>query len=376
MRGDGIALARCRRSISSARGERPYCVCFESLLPVLKKIWSLRQDMVAAAAHWTGAGRVFELAHGPAAGGLILMYHSIAAPEAAAFVDPPNRIAPELFEAQVAYLARHRRVVALSELVAQIERGQTPSPDTVCITFDDGYLDNLTIAAPILARHELPATVFLATGYVTRGESQWADVLFSMMQGRTRDRISIAEPGLERLDLGSSAGMQTARRALHRQLLQASYAERCELLATLAQQLAPSGAPPRLTMNWDDVRRLRDEHPRFEFGGHTRDHIDLRSHADSEAEAQITACDQDIQRELGVTPRHFSFPYGRWAAASREIVMAQGWASAVGEGTALRIGSHTDRFSIPRIDAPRRMSDFRFKTSGAHPGLLAALGLH
>ena len=73
----------------------------------------------------------------------------------------------------------------------------------MCITFDDGYRDNLTVAAPILEKYRLPATLFLATGYVERGETQWSDTLHWLL----------------------AAGRPQHRR-LHAQLLEASHDER------------------------------------------------------------------------------------------------------------------------------------------------------
>ena len=49
--------------------------------------------------------------------------------------------------------------------------------NALAITFDDGYRDNLTHAAPILARHGLPATIFLATGFIGTAEVPWFDRL-------------------------------------------------------------------------------------------------------------------------------------------------------------------------------------------------------
>ncbi len=147
------------------------------------------------------------------------------------------------------------------------------------------------------------------------------------------------------------------------------------MLGEVERQLAPAGRPPRLTLNWDEVRELRRRYPSFEVGGHTRDHIDLRKHGGEAARAQIAACAEDLRRELGAEPRHFSFPYERWDAQAREAVVGAGWRSGVGAGGRFRIDAGSDRYTMPRVEAPKSMTGLRFKTSGAYPGALAMLGL-
>jgi hypothetical protein len=90
---------------------------------------------------------------------------------------------------------------------------------------------------------------------------------------------------------------------------------------------------------------------------------------------QITGCATDLRRELGSEPEHFSFPYARWCAETRDIVIASGWKSAVGMGDGFRIGLASDRYAMPRVESPRTMTELRFKTSGAYPGTLSMLGL-
>jgi peptidoglycan/xylan/chitin deacetylase (PgdA/CDA1 family) len=261
-------------------------------------------------------------------GAIILMYHSVAADAEARFIERGNRIAPEVFERQMAFLRRKRRVVALSELVDDVARGRTPPRGTVCITFDDGYRDNLTIAAPILDRHRLPATLFLATGLVERGENQWSDTLRSL-------------PAKEK-----------------ERLIQAGHAARMARLARSRPEAAP-----RLTMRWDEARELVRRYPLFEIGGHTRDHVDLSRHRGEAARAQIAGCAEDLRRELGLRPRHFSFPYARWCAETRDLVIAAGWSSAVGMAEGLRIGAGSDRFAMPRLQAPRGLMRLRWQLS-------------
>jgi peptidoglycan/xylan/chitin deacetylase (PgdA/CDA1 family) len=305
----------------------------------------LARDAVGAALHWSGAGRAFEMATRPA-GAIVLMYHSVARDEEARFVEPPNRLPPRLFDRQMAFLRDQRRVVALSHLVDDIVAGRSPAAGTVCITFDDGYRDNLTVAAPILEKYRLPATLFLATGYVERAENQWSDTLH---------RLSLPAP---------------KHRRLHARLLEASHDERMRLL----DELPAAEKLPRLMLDWDESRRLVRRHPLFEIAGHTRDHLDLTRHPD-EARAQIDGCAEDLRRELGVEARHFSFPYGRWCAETRRAVIAAGWRSAVAADVGRRVGPATDRYAMPRVEAPRSMTQLAFKTSGAYPGALALLGL-
>ena len=310
---------------------------------------SLGRAAVGAAVHWSGAGRAFQMAT-RAAGAIILMYHSVAQDEEARFIEPANRIAPRLFERQMAFLREGRRVVALSQMVDDLVRGRTPPAGTVCITFDDGYRDNLTVAAPILEQYRLPATLFLATGYVERAQTQWSDTLYWLLGGHP-----------------CSAG-------LHSCLLEANYEERMKLLAGLQRAAPPAARPPRLMLDWDDARRLVRRYPLFEIAGHTRDHIDLTRHP-GEARAQIEGCAEDLRRELGVEAQHFAFPYGRSCAGTRQAVIDAGWRSAVVADAARRIGPETDRYAMPRIETPRSMTQLRFKTSGAYPGALSLLGL-
>jgi peptidoglycan/xylan/chitin deacetylase (PgdA/CDA1 family) len=69
------------------------------------------------------------------------------------------------FDAHCRFLSDHFDVVPLLEIVERLERG-APLDRHVAITFDDGYSDNYEVAAPLLERHDLPATFFVTTGFI------------------------------------------------------------------------------------------------------------------------------------------------------------------------------------------------------------------
>jgi len=306
-------------------------------------------------------------------GAVVLMYHSVAAREQHRWIDPANLIAPEAFRQQMEYLATHRTVVSLSQLVERVGSGQSPDRGTVVLTFDDGYLDNLTVAAPILKDLNLPATLFVPSGYVERAENQWIDSVCSIFRHRRRQEIlDIPVPG-NRFDLRKKEDYERAYREVCSALLAASYPERTEMLQEFQEMLAPTDLPERLTMSWDDVRRLQTEFPGFEVGGHTVDHLDMTTLSPERAAQELRACREQIAENTGRLPRHFSFPYGRNTEKLRQLAQRAGFESCCGSSGDPRIRANTDLLGLQRVAPPRTLRQFRFLTSVSNTGWLARL---
>ncbi|MEO0974548.1 MAG: polysaccharide deacetylase family protein, partial [Pseudomonadota bacterium] len=87
-------------------------------------------------------------------------------------------------------------MVPLAEACARLADGARLPARAVCLTFDDGYLDNLQVAAPILERHNLPATFFVMTGCFD-GEVMFNDALLEALRATARESLDLAP-----LDIG------------------------------------------------------------------------------------------------------------------------------------------------------------------------------
>jgi peptidoglycan/xylan/chitin deacetylase (PgdA/CDA1 family) len=99
--------------------------------------------------------------------------------------------------------------------------------------------------------------------------------------------------------------------------------------------------------------------------------VDLHAHRAACAREEIDGCAEDLRRELGTSPRQFSYPYARWCEATRAHVRATGWQCAVGMNRRIRLDASSDPFAIARIEAPRTMTELRFITGGAYPCALS-----
>lgn len=307
-------------------------------------------------------------------GAMILMYHSVAAAPEADWIDPGVHIPAAIFEEQMQYLAERRHVIPLSELVQALEDHAAIPRETVVITFDDGYLDNYTVAAPILARHNLPATLFLATAPLADGAPQWVDRLYGAFRGRTENTLSVnAEDGNHPFDLANSVERTRAYRMLNKMLITADTEKREEILGGIEEQLRPERPELRLTMTWDDVIAIRKEYPNIEIGAHTRNHLDLTAHPLDKVRDDIVSGRRDIEEKLGAAPAHFACPYNRSNETVRRLTHEAGFRCAMSADGAALIGKNHEPFHLMRTEAPVCLNRFRYITSGAHPGLTRLL---
>lgn len=113
----------------------------------------------------------------------ILAYHRIGEPKG----DHVPTVTPESFEAQLAFLARHRfTVMDLPDLIALLKRGGPIPRRTTSLTFDDGYAETCQIAAPRLRRFGFRATVFVTPKEVGQPDMMtWEQVRHVAEDGMT-----------------------------------------------------------------------------------------------------------------------------------------------------------------------------------------------
>lgn len=119
------------------------------------------------------------------------MYHRIAAAE----FDPWHLcVSPENFAQHLERLGQTYEFIRLSEVPTcqSLEK-------KAAITFDDGYLDNLLAAKPILEQYSIPATVFVTTGYIGKGKEFWWDQLeqLFLLPGKLPPKIEFDISGIQ-----------------------------------------------------------------------------------------------------------------------------------------------------------------------------------
>jgi peptidoglycan/xylan/chitin deacetylase (PgdA/CDA1 family) len=233
----------------------------------------------------------------------------------------------DVFEGQIAWIAQVYRVFTVEDLVDRLAAGTVPR-NAIAITFDDGYRDNLTHAAPILARYGVPATIFLATAFIETAEVPWYDRVAFAFQ-RTARPAWPAPWGAE-LPLTTTAERLRALDTTLTHLKQIPDAEMRRMVDRLPRSLGVDIEPRNSMLTWDDVRALTGLG--FSVGGHTMGHPILSQVSTEQAWREVTGCRRAIGRALGTVPRAFAYPNGGaadYSPAVVEMVRRAGFTCAV-----------------------------------------------
>lgn len=273
----------------------------------------------------------------------ILMYHRVV-PEPDPLTDSTDAAT---FDAQMAALSRCFNVLPLEEAVMRLSAGTLP-PRAAAITFDDGYSDNLHVAQPILARHRLHATFFIASGFLDGGR-MFNDTVIEALRRMPGPTLDVPAAGLARIPVGSTAEKRAALDHVLRAVKYLSLEERERATAQISRA-AQAPLPDDLMMTSDELRRLAGSG--MGIGGHTVHHPILTRLAVDDARREIADNKMALEALIGRKLELFAYPNGvpgqDYAAEHVTLVREAGYRAAVSTswGAASR---RSDRYQLPRF---------------------------
>ncbi|MCW5632289.1 MAG: polysaccharide deacetylase family protein [Rubrivivax sp.] len=293
---------------------------------------------------------------GPSARLSTLIFHRVL-PEA----DPlfPEEVDAVRFDRICSWLREWFNVLPLAEAALRLGEGTLPTR-ALALTFDDGYADNRSVAAPILRRHGLPCTFFVSTGFIDGG-CMWNDIVIEAIRATRLPSLELGHlhPGLGNFAM---AGARERRQAIDRIIAVAKYLEpgrRQELVHAVAKA-AEALPPTHLMMTSQQLRELRALG--LEVGAHTVSHPILAGLADDEARREIVEGRRQLEDVLGERVGLFAYPNGKpgedYSARSVALVREAGFDAAVSTVWGVST-SATDRFQLKRF-TPWDRSRLRF----------------
>jgi peptidoglycan/xylan/chitin deacetylase (PgdA/CDA1 family) len=307
---------------------------------------------------------------------LILVYHRVTSTQS----DPWHlAVTPHHFVEQLTILRRYSNPITLQRLSQVLLLGGNLPDRSVIVTFDDGYADNLHEAKPALECHNIPATVFLTTGYIGSNHEFWWDELERVLlqPGMVPKALRLDINGsMYRWDLGEAAHYDeddarryrewrawekppSSRHALYRSLWELLYplteSERRRVLDKLVGWAGdePTGRPTHRVLSREEVIAL-SQGELIELGAHTTTHPALSALPIASQRDEIERSKIQLENILNKEVASFAYPYGKanhYTIETVSVVREVGFLCAC-SNFAHTVRLSTDPFQLPRVAVP------------------------
>jgi peptidoglycan/xylan/chitin deacetylase (PgdA/CDA1 family) len=235
-----------------------------------------------------------------------------------------KHIALDTFEQCLRDLSSTGHPVSMQEVSDACRgRGALP-PRAFAITFDDGFRNNLTVAAPVLERLAIPAAFYVTTSFIDRGASSWTDLLERAIEQAPAGRVDLPGLGAPKIFATRSEKVELLD-DLRMWVKTTPSVDPLAVVEEVQRQLGIHHleSDPDLDdkLTWDDLRGL-DRHPLFTVGGHGHTHRILSFLTPEDLEAELAHSIDGLAAQLSHPVTHFSYPEGLRHCYSDEVIAA------------------------------------------------------
>lgn len=276
--------------------------------------------------------------------GVILMYHRIADVEN----DPWDlAVKPDLFKQHLEVLSQFDEVLPLQDLSESITRKNRRNK-AIALTFDDGYRDNYYEAQKWLLHYNIPATFFIASGYINSNREFWWDELERLLltPGQLPKLFHLKNKGFK-WDLGEDdvllkedyikfktwkVGKQipTKRHSLYLKLWEiisrCSHEEQVNIMSYVSEW-AGLNKPKRnsyLPLTREELVRL-SRCDIIDIGGHTCHHPKLSELPIATQRKELFDCKKSLETWIGKGVSTFSYPHGDYNQDTLKLIKEAGF---------------------------------------------------
>lgn len=302
----------------------------------------------------------------------VLMYHSVGDVE----LDPWGLyVSPSNFAEHLEVLGSKATVMPLRDLSAACADNNVQHR-SVAITFDDGYVNNLRVAKPLLETAAMPATVFIVNDGVDSPDEYWWDQLLDLLcrPGTLPDRLvleRVSSGGPEEVELGAAAnysheqwqsdhhyregdGTASPRMQMYHRMWEALIGlcgpEREGALAAISEWAnhTPAGRETHRVVSSGQLQELQTS-DLIDLGAHTQTHALLPRLDPADQQREINEGKKGLEAMLDEPVDLFSYPFGGHDDTSVALAREAGFTTAV-TTEPVTATARTEPMRMPRFD--------------------------
>ena len=256
-----------------------------------------------------------------------------------------------LFEKCIKYISTKYEVVLFEDLAFD-KNAMSKKNRFATIMFDDGYKDNIEYALPILEKYKIKASFYVVTDCIDKNIPTWTHILEHSFQYTNKTKIELPYKFLpiefRSCEFSSKEERLKFVSSLKPFLKTILHDKREIVLASVMEEFSDIELP-KLMMNWDDVRKLKELG--HYIGSHTQTHSMLGTmEKESDIERELQESGNKIKSQLGYFPLTISYPVGSFDEKTKTISQKIGYKIGLAVKQDIFNPIKEDLFEVSRIE--------------------------
>lgn len=229
----------------------------------------------------------------------------------------------DLFARVMQRLAREGTPLSMDQVLEHCESCRPLPHRAFAVTFDDGFENNLSVAAPIMADNHIPAMIYATTGFVEENGMSWIDRIEYVVEDAPAQTVHAGWAN-EVFTLDNADSRIAFLKAVRRYVKNDPACDSNRFADELCAQLGRPGAitsddPLDKKLTWEQMRAAHGN-GFILFGGHTHTHPILSFLSPDRLAFELDTSLDLIREKGGVASTHYSYPEGLAHCFSQTVI--------------------------------------------------------
>lgn len=247
-----------------------------------------------------------------------LNYHRIGNEDKSQFDPNVFSCTAEMFEQHIIFYNKEFVVISVEQLIEKIENNQAIDKKYALITFDDGYIDNYSVAYPLLKKHKTPAAFYIATNYLDEPHIPWWDEIAWLIRHSQVSKIQLKN-WPQAVDISSSPIIEQVRSVLRiiKQDQSRTMAEKINELESICRCKMPDEIRnTQLFFNWQQAKEMANNG--MHIGSHTLSHNILSHLTEEQQQIEMSQSKEKIESYIEKEVTSIAYPVGGKSAFTQQ----------------------------------------------------------
>jgi peptidoglycan/xylan/chitin deacetylase (PgdA/CDA1 family) len=298
--------------------------------------------------------------------GIIFMLHRVL-PEVQRNAYSLNKdlaITPEKLEEFILFFQKKGFVfISLDELTDWLDRKHKINHKFICLTFDDGYKDNLLFGLPVLKKHNVPAAIYVTNCFPGGSGVLWWYLFEEYVKSNKQLQLT-SSIGNYKFFWNNDDEAHAQFGSISNAIKSIPFIELNEVLkmAFKIDDIELTAQVKSESLSWEELKMIAEE-PLITIGAHTMNHIALKQQNKVLVEQELRNSKLELESKIGRKVTHFAYPYGGKFDVSKvdiELTQKVGFKTATlnQPGNIFKSNRHS-KFALARMPLGNRIDDER-----------------